>query len=236
MLDDHLFNLDLEGWEASIAVENGRVKLKLLHGTYHEKFKEMRPGQAWLVKSEDEFYLKVVFSKTIELLEPNGKAIAVDVNENNVAFGLGDYITIIETGERAIRTTYFLKRRRLQSKLRLNEKPLLAKYRGREKRRIEYIYYKIANHIISEARKTRASTIILEDLKNIRKKVRFLKAINGRLSRWSFRKLQNVIGYKAKLAGLNVKYVDAKGTSSLCPVCGVKLSLNGHRLMRCPVC
>jgi putative transposase len=50
MLDDRLFSLNLEGWEASIAVEGGRAKLKLLHGTYHEKFKEMKFGQAWLVK------------------------------------------------------------------------------------------------------------------------------------------------------------------------------------------
>ena len=46
MLDDHLFSLNLESWEASIAVEGGRVKLKLLHGAYHEKFKEMKIGQA----------------------------------------------------------------------------------------------------------------------------------------------------------------------------------------------
>jgi putative transposase len=35
MLDDHLFSLNLESWEASIAVEGGRVKLRLLHGAYH---------------------------------------------------------------------------------------------------------------------------------------------------------------------------------------------------------
>ena len=33
-----------------------------------------------------------------------------------------------------------------------------------------------------------------------------------------------------------MKYVDAKGTSSLCPICGGKLSLNGYRLMICPKC
>jgi putative transposase len=53
MLDDHLFSLDLESWESSIATENGRIKLKLLHGTYHEKFKEMKVGQAWLVRKTD---------------------------------------------------------------------------------------------------------------------------------------------------------------------------------------
>jgi putative transposase len=236
MLDDHLFSLDLEGWEASIAVENGRAKLKLLHGTYHEKFKDMRIGQAWLVKTEDGFYLKVVFSKTVELTESNGKAVAVDINENNVTFGSTEHVRKIETGERVVRTAYFLKRRRLQLKPRLNEKPLMAKCKGRERRRVEDIYHKLANQIVDEAKQLKASTIVLEELANIRKRIRRSKPINGRLNRWSFRKLQKIIEYKAKHAGLNVTYVNAKGTSSLCPICGGKLSPNGYRLMKCPSC
>jgi len=78
---------------------------------------------------------------------------------------------------------------------------------------------------------------VLEKLKNIRRKRKKMsKAINGRLNRWSFRRLQEIIGYKAKLAGLNVVYVDAKGTSSLCPICGGKLSPNGYRRLKCPTC
>jgi putative transposase len=236
MLDDHLFSLNLESWEASIAAENGRIKLKLLHGTYHEKFREMNVGQAWLVKREGGLYLKVVFSKTVKLAEPDGKATAVDINENNITFGSMEHVDNKETGERTIRTAYFLKRRRLQSKPRLNEKPLLAKYRGRESRRVEDIYHKLANQIFAYAKEAGASAIILEDLKNMRKKSRGSKAINGRLNRWSFRKLQNIIDHKANLAGLNVKYVNAKGTSSLCPTCGGKLSPNGYRRMKCPIC
>ena len=60
--------------------------------------------------------------------------------------------------------------------------------------------------------------------------------MNGRLHRWSFRKLQYIIEYKAKLNGLNVTYVEARGSSSYCPICGAKLSLNGHRRMRCRKC
>jgi putative transposase len=233
MLDDHLFSLDFEGWETSIAVQGGRAKLKLLHGTYHEKFKEMRVGQAWLVKRGDDLYLKVAFSKVVEVMEMDGRAMAVDVNENNVAFGTTERVVNVETKEGAIRTAYFLKRRRLQSKLRLNEKPLLAKYRGRERRRVEAIYHKVANRIIDEARKAKASTIVLEELTNIRKSVKRSKELNGRLNRWSFRRLQQMVEYKAKLAGLNVAYVDAKRTSSLCPMCGGRLSPNGHRILKC---
>jgi putative transposase len=236
MLDDHLFSLDLESWEASIATEKGRVRLKLLHGTYHEKFRGMEVGQAWLVKSEDGYYLKVPFSRTVELAESNGEAIAVDVNENNVAFGSTEYVRNVKTKERAIRTAYFLKRRKLQSKPRLNEKPLLAKYKGRERRRIEEIYHKVANEIVTRAIEARASVIVLEDIRNIRKRVRYSKALNGRLNRWGFRRFQSILEYKARVVGLRVVYVDPRGTSSLCPICGEKLSPNGYRRMRCPKC
>jgi putative transposase len=35
---------------------------------------------------------------------------------------------------------------------------------------------------------------------------------------------------------LKITYVDAKGTSSLCPICGEKLSPNGCRQMKCSEC
>jgi putative transposase len=152
----------------------------------------MKVGEAWLVKSEDGFYLKVVFSKTVDLVKSNSGAIAVDVNENNVAFGSAERVRNVETKERAMRTAYFLKRRRLQSKPRLNEKPLLAKYRGRERRRIEDIYHKVANEIVAEAIKAGMSVVVLEDIRGIRKRIRYSRALNGRLNRWGFRRFQSI--------------------------------------------
>jgi len=58
----------------------------------------MRAGQAWLVKGGDGIYLKVVGS--------NGMAAAIDINENNIAFGSMERVNNIKTGERAIRTAY----------------------------------------------------------------------------------------------------------------------------------
>ncbi|WP_237558715.1 RNA-guided endonuclease InsQ/TnpB family protein [Candidatus Methanodesulfokora washburnensis] len=236
MLDDHLFSLDLERWEASIATEHGRIRVKLLHGTYHEKFKDMKAGEAWILRKNNEFYLNICFSKTVKLMEQDNKAIAVDINENNVAFGSTEGIVNFKTEERAIRTAYFLKRKRIQLKLGSRGEMLMEKYRGREKRRIEDIYHKLADKIVEKAREDNATTIILERLTNIRRRIRYSRAVNGRLHRWSFRRLQKIIEYKAKLAGLNVVYVNARGTSTLCPICREKLSPNGHRLMRCPKC
>jgi len=77
------------------------------------------------------------------------------------------------------------------------------------------------------------SAIALEDLKEIRTKIKYSNKINGRLHRWSFRKFQQILEYKAKLSGIPVVYVNPRKTSSLCPICGSKLSPNGQRSLKC---
>ena len=57
--------------------------------------------------------------------------------------------------------------------------------------------------------------------------------LSRRLHSWNFARLQFYIDYKARLEDLPVEYVDPKGTSSLCPVCGEKLALNGRRCVKC---
>ena len=77
------------------------------------------------------------------------------------------------------------------------------------------------------------SAIALEDLKEIRTRINYSKELNGRLHRWSFRKFQRILEYKAKINGIEVIYVNPHKTSSLCPICGRKLSPNGQRLLKC---
>jgi putative transposase len=242
-LDSTLFKLDIEGWRVSIIVHGGRwVTLRLLHGRYHDRFKDMRLGEAWLVLRDDgNLYLNVVFRQTIVLPEINmdAKVIAVDINENIVVFGNNEFVERFETNEGIIRTRYFLKRRRIQSKIRGRglRARLLGKYRDREWRRIKEIYYKAVKRIISKAREVGATVIVMEGLK-VYKEDKDSRELNGRIHRWGYRKFQQILEYQAKLHGLNVKYVDPRNTSRICPVCGSELkeSSNGRRLMRCQRC
>jgi len=76
----------------------------------------------------------------------------------------------------------------------------------------------------------------MENLKYIRNSVNKKKNLRRRLNRWNFRKLQFFIEYKAKWYGLDVDYVKAYKTSTLCPICGCKLNPNGQRLLKCKKC
>ncbi|AEH24542.1 RNA-guided endonuclease InsQ/TnpB family protein [Pyrococcus yayanosii] len=233
MLDDHLFKLDLENKTVKLSTLKGRIQLEFYPARYHEKFKGWKVGQAWLVRTPKGAFLNVVFSKEVEIREPT-TFVGVDLNENNVTLSLpnGEFVQII-THEREIRTGYFVKRRRIQRKIRggKKRKELLEKYGRRERNRLNDLYHKLANKIVELAEKY--GGLALEDLTEIRESIRYSAEMNGRLHRWSFRKLQSIIEYKAKLRGIKVVFVDPAHTSSLCPVCGGKLSPNGHRVLSC---
>jgi putative transposase len=152
------------------------------------------------------------------------KVVAVDVNENIIAHGNDELVKIFETNEGIIRNRYFVKRRRIQLKVR-GRRPramLLWKYNGREWRRIREIYYRAAKEIIGKALEVGATVIVMENLERLNEKDKGSKELNGQLHHWSYRKFQNMLDYEARLHGLNTKYVDPKNTSSLCPVCRLR--------------
>jgi len=168
------------------------VMLRLFHGKYHDKFRWIKLDEAQLVlKRDSNLYMNVSFSQMVTLLEINAnvKIIAVDVNENVIIYGNEDFIERFETNEGIIRTRYFLKRRRLQTKIRGKElrKKLLEKYKGREWRRIREIYHKAAKKIISRALEIGATAIVMEDLM-IHKKDPCSEELNGWIHRWSYRR------------------------------------------------
>jgi putative transposase len=202
----------------------------------------MELGEARLVLGDDgNLHLNVAFSQTVTLPEisADAKVIAVDVDENVIVYGNNDFVERFETYEGITRTRYFLKRRRIQSKIRGRElqRRLLEKYRGREWRRIREIYYKAAKEVIGRAKEIGAAVIVMEDLE-IHGKDMASEELNGRIHRWSYRRFQQMLEYQARLNGLNVVYVDSRNTSRICPVCDGELSQsrNGRRLMRCRRC
>ena len=77
------------------------------------------------------------------------------------------------------------------------------------------MHHKIAKIIVDLAKK-HGFGIIMEDLRGVRKRIRYNKVLNRRLHSWNFRKLQFFIEYKARLNGIPVVYVRPNKTSSLC--------------------
>jgi len=94
--------------------------------------------------------------------------------------------------------------------------------------------HKIANAIVAEAERQKA-VIVLEDLTSIRKAKTFTKTQRRSLHSWSFRQVQTLIGYKAKLLGVPVRYVSPEYTSQICSKCGCIGERDG-KIFQCPHC
>ena len=114
-------------------------------------------------------------------------------------------------------------------------KKIFSKYGKKEKNRVHQLLHNASKKIVSKNQ-----GIVLENIKGIRKLYRKGNGqgnkYRGRMNSWSYYELQRQIDYKAKWAGLPVRYVRAAGTSSKCAVCGVKVIPEEHRKMWCPSC
>ena len=108
-------------------------------------------------------------------------------------------------------------------------------YKQREKNITKNLNHHISKAIVTNAKEQRAS-IVLEDLKSIRNTAKaYGRSQRRSLNSWSFYQLQNMIGYKAKLQGVPVMFVDPEYTSQLCSHCGMVGERDG-KLFKCPRC
>ena len=92
--------------------------------------------------------------------------------------------------------------------------------------------HELSKEIIEEAIKEKAGVIVLEDLTNIRKRIRGGKRLRTRLHRWGFKQLQTFIQYKAESKGLKVTYINPAYSSQECSVCGC-LGVRKKHLFSC---
>lgn len=98
---------------------------------------------------------------------------------------------------------------------------LMKQLGDKEKRWNTDLYHKITTFAIQwiTAEKFTNPFLILEDLKWIRKHMRFGKRMNRRLHSWGFRQIQEMLRYKAHKSGMPVYDVSPFHTSQRCPLC-----------------
>ena len=134
-----------------------------------------------------------------------------------------------------IRGLYNHIRRKLQEKKRLGK---VKELKGKERRKVSQQLHIIANQIIKYAKQFPKPVIVMEDLNGIRGNFKKSRKLNRRFHSLPFRRLQTIIGYKALLEGIEVKYLtkkETKNTSKTCHRCGHVAQVRGREL-RCPSC
>ena len=165
-----------------------------------------------------EFYLFAV----CDIASPQPEAVA---DYMGVDLGIANIATT-DDGERysgktvnRVRHRYRRIRRKLQKKGTKSAKRLLKKRSGKERRFANDVNHCVSKAIVKKAKRTERG-IALEELTGIRSRVRLRKSQRTQLHSWSFADLGSKIGYKAKMYGVPLVYVDPRNTSRQCSGCG----------------
>ncbi len=175
-------------------------------------------GGAELIRRKHVWYLCITQSKrAAEPDEPLG-IIGIDMGIVNLA--------TTDDGERysgaqveQIREKRALRRKRLQTVGTRNARRRLRYLSGKQHR-----FQKDVNHCISKALVQKAvasrKALALENLQGIRQRATFGREQRARLGNWGFFQLGRFIQYKARVAGVQVVFVDPRNTSRTCHACG----------------
>jgi putative transposase len=234
MLDDyHLFKVV----EDVLRLNVGKSYLWLpLKPTEFQKriLKNVAQGCS-LSKKGDRWFLNVTYEDNPESFKPEG-VLAYDVNEKSLDMLVAKdglhYIHIDLSEVKHIHSRYQRKRQRIQK---LGLRKLLAKYRGREVRRVNHLLHEVSKFVSDLSLEERLA-VVTENIKNIRRRIDKGKKLNRRLHSWSFGKLNFQVKYKCEWGGVPyLKPVNASNNSRTCPVCGVVASLRGQ-VFKCPSC
>lgn len=101
----------------------------------------------------------------------------------------------------------------------------------KESRQVEHLLHMATSHFIRECVERGVREIAIGDLTGIREGMNYEEELNQRLHAWPYRKIANMLRYKAELFGIRVRAdVDEQNTSRTCHACGeVKASNRKHR-------
>lgn len=196
----------------------------------------LKPGSITLTANT----VSISFSKETVEVEPSGY-IGIDRNLDNVTAvsGTGQVFQYDLSKATEIKSVY----RTVKSHLKRNDvrirKNIFGKYGVKERNRVNQLLNNVSKDVVEKA-KENSFAVVMENLKGIRKLYQKGNGqgtyYRGRMNSWSYYELQRQIEYKARWEGLKVIYVDARGTSKLCSICGSELYPNGQRELWCPEC
>jgi len=220
----------------SLYTLSGRILIPMLLGEFQQQYLERGISkEAELVcRNKTWFFNLVLDLPDVEPVVSSGKVLGVDLGENNLAaissgklFGGGQ---LRHERDRALAL-----RSQLQSNGSKSAKQLLKKISGKEARHMAHVNHEISKAIVKEAVDTGCDMIAMEELTNIRKRMRAGKRVRSRLHRWAWAQLQTFVHYKAQAAGLKIVFVNPAYTSQMCASCEQIGTRYKHRLV-CRFC
>lgn len=162
----------------------------------------------------------------VEATKPLGtRKVAVDLGETQAITAVFDDGTALLYSGRLIKSI-----RRYWQKVRTKVKPPTAENKhmsrrfkqiaSKESRQVEHLLHVMTSHFVRYCYLSGVDTIAIGDLTGIREQIDYGAKLNQRLHAWPFRKIADMITYKAKLFGIQVIQVNEAYSSKTCHACG----------------
>jgi IS605 OrfB family transposase len=204
----------------TLSTTGKRVTLEYLLPRCYQQYADWEFRSFELLKKGDRYFLHFVVRNYSEIRgEHSGEFIGIDRGIRHIAvtshnkFYNGFRL-------REVKNRYFRLKRRLQKKGTPSAKRRLKQIAGRERRFQRYQNHCITKTVIQNMKSN--STVILEDLSEIRNTARYRKRSrhSRELNSWGFYQFQIFLEYKAKEKNIEIVYIDPAYTSQRCSKCG----------------
>jgi IS605 OrfB family transposase len=233
----HTYKVDWESQTVRMSTTGGRQTIRFAVPDYCAHYAGYPVDTADLINRNGVWWLHVVVRVPAPDVEPTDEIVGVDlgiaqpaVTSNNRFLG--------KRAWKAIEGRLFYLKRQLQRTGSKSAKRHLRKVRGKQARFRRDCDHVLSKQIVQSAQP--GATIVLENLKDIRKrsKIRKQTETSRRVHRWSFAQIKAFVAYKAEGRGCTVAGVDPRHTSQACSCCGHQARNNRRSRGRfvCRVC
>ncbi|TDX59030.1 RNA-guided endonuclease InsQ/TnpB family protein [Orenia marismortui] len=224
--------------KSAIRLKNGILKLSNGRGTTPLKIKakslNQKPKYVEIIYHHREQVYKLHIVVKIENKQidyDNDKTLAIDLGQihpmvtfdgkQSLIYNGGKLNSFIrfrnkELAKLQTKMSRCKKYSNLWNKLNRAKKKLMLKSRNK----IMDVLQKYTSHLISYCIKNKVSTIVIGDIKGIRENISFGAKTNQKLHQWVYKRLTDMIEYKAKSVGIKVDYQEESYTSQTCCQCG----------------
>jgi len=221
----HTYRLDWAAGVVNLSTTEGRQRLPFTVPADALPLIGHPTATADLIQTRGQWYLHVVVSIPAPEVQPTETVVGVDLGVTRAAVS-SDNRFHGERRWRELEARDFRLRRSLQAKGTKSAKRHLRKMSGKTTRRRRDHDHVVSRRIVDGV--PAGATIAVENLTNIRSRVKARKANGGqrRLHSWSFAILKGYIAYKAEGKGIRVEGVDPRHTSQTCSCCGFQHRYN----------
>ena len=234
--DARSYWIKLKRGTASLASVSGRLEMGFTIPKHSERYSDWCVSSADLCYRQGRYFLHIVVSQSAPIVASSEKVIGVDLGLTHPAV-TSNRAFLGERRWKEQERRIFRLRRNLQKKNTKSAKRHLKKLSGQRFRQRKDHDHVLSKHLVQSA--TPGSTIVLENLSNIREHVTHRKGEGQRrMHSWSFAQLHAFTAYKAEARGIQVIKVDPRHTSQTCSRCGYQARNNrrSQSLFLCRQC